>query len=177
MENINDNMENINDNMENINDNMENINIVWIESDVPKDLPVRQVYGFFFDSNGKILLQDDDGRYNLPGGKPEGSESYVETLRREALEESQVTFDEVHYLGFLRVENDLTYRPGTAYAQVRLNARIKELLPTAIDPATGRIYRRVFCLPSEVAKLLAWEDHGVQQVNAAQRLASRKSWI
>lgn len=43
----------------------------WIESEVPIGLEVRQVYGFIFSPDGRILLLEDEGRYSLPGGKPE----------------------------------------------------------------------------------------------------------
>ena len=36
----------------------------WIESKLPRGLEVRQVYGFIFSSDGRILLLEDEGRFN-----------------------------------------------------------------------------------------------------------------
>ena len=40
----------------------------WVDSIVPTSLEVRQIYGFIFNSDGRVLLLEDDGHFNLPGG-------------------------------------------------------------------------------------------------------------
>ena len=56
------------------------ISYKWFTSEVPQSLEIRQVYGFVFDLDGRILLLEDKGIFNLPGGKPENGESMSETL-------------------------------------------------------------------------------------------------
>jgi 8-oxo-dGTP pyrophosphatase MutT (NUDIX family) len=100
---------------------------------VPEDLPVRQVYGIAFSNDGRILLRIEDGKYKLTGGRPESGESFEETLLREYVEELNVNLVEAHYLGYLLVEED-----GNKYAQVRMIARIKDILENHIDIATEK---------------------------------------
>ena len=64
--------------------------LTWIEELVQTRLPIQQVYGFIFDSSCRILVLDDELRYDLPDGKPQYDESLLETLIREVLEESQL---------------------------------------------------------------------------------------
>lgn len=123
------------------------MNITWHSGPVPPGLAVRQVYGYLLDHGGRVLLQDDLGRLNLPGGKPEPTDgNAVVTLVREVQEESQVVITSPTYLGYRKVEGigfrDISGPPGT-YAEVRILARIAEFLPPAPDPGTGRTYRRL----------------------------------
>jgi ADP-ribose pyrophosphatase YjhB (NUDIX family) len=146
-----------------------------MESAVPDGLPVRQVSGFCFDGEGRILLIDDGGQFGLPGGKPEEHERFDETMRREALEEAQVVLGEVRFLGYQRVEGDLGLMDGTPYAQIRAIAQIAEILPSAPDPASGRVYRRFLCPASVVAGMLRWGKAADTQAAAACRLA-QQTW-
>ena len=77
--------------------------IQWFEAEVPNGLTVKQVYGFIFDDHGRILLFEDQGVFNLPGGKPEKDESLFETLTREVLEEVQTIIGNWEYLGYQKV--------------------------------------------------------------------------
>ena len=67
---------------------------------MPKGPETRQVYGFVFNSDGRILFLEDEGMFNLPGGRPENGETMGKTLIREVLEEVQVTIFSPEYLGF-----------------------------------------------------------------------------
>lgn len=60
------------------------------------------------------------------------------TLRREAMEESQVTVAEAVPLGFEEV-----HRSGRPVALVRMVGRIGEFLPRRPDPDGGRLFRRL----------------------------------
>jgi 8-oxo-dGTP diphosphatase len=64
----------------------------WHEAPVPPSLEITQVYGYLLcPSTGRVLVQDDDGVFNLPGGTPESYDAdLVATLVREAFEENQV---------------------------------------------------------------------------------------
>ena len=137
--------------------------VSWIEADVPAQLQVLQVYGFIFDLSGRILVQDDEGHYNLPGGKPYEGETFVETLTREAAEESQVRFNWTNYLGYQHIQGD------EEFAQVRYAALLDLLLPAAPDHASGRQYGRLWVPPMAVNALLGWGESGTMQVEAAVR--------
>jgi hypothetical protein len=44
----------------------------WHEAPVPDGLEVTQVYGYLLRPlTGRVLVQDDDGTWNLPGGTPQ----------------------------------------------------------------------------------------------------------
>ena len=140
--------------------------VSWIEADVPAQVLVLQVYGFIFDLSGRILVQDDKGHYNLPGGKPNKGETFVETLIREAAEESQVRFNWTHYLGYQHVQGD------EEFAQVRYAALLDHLSPAAPDPSRGKQYGRLWVPPMEVNALLGWGDSGRLQVESAVKAMS-----
>jgi ADP-ribose pyrophosphatase YjhB (NUDIX family) len=140
--------------------------VTWIDVDVPAHLPVLQVYGFIFDLNGRILVQDDERHYNLPGGKPHEGESFVETLTREASEESQVKFNWTKYLGYQLVQGE------EEFAQVRYAALLDHVLPAAMDPAGGRQYGRLWVPPMAVNALLGWGESGMLQIEGAVRAVS-----
>ena len=139
----------------------------WFEAVVPVGLEVRQVYGFIFSTDGRILVLEDEGNFNLPGGKPEYSESVGETLARESLEEGQVIIGTADYLGYQCIEGE------EHFAQVRLVASIEHFLPSDKDPSTGRQYQRLLVPPSELNELLRWEASGNQQVVSAIVAASK----
>lgn len=139
----------------------------WFEAVVPVGLEVRQVYGFIFSMDGRILVLEDEGKFNLPGGKPENSENVDETLVRESLEEGQVIIGTADYLGYQCVQGE------EHFAQVRLVASIEHFLPSNKDPSTGRQYQRLLVPPIELNELLRWEESGNQQVASAIAAASR----
>jgi 8-oxo-dGTP pyrophosphatase MutT (NUDIX family) len=90
----------------------------WHEAPVPAGLEITQVYGWLLcPQTGRVLVQDDEGVFNLPGGTPEPEDAdLVATLVREAFEENQVRVGATAYLGYQEV-----HRPGRApYAQVRM---------------------------------------------------------
>ena len=141
----------------------------WNVEQVPEGLRVRQVYGFLFDTEGRVLVQDDHGYFNLPGGKPEAGEDFQATLFREAVEESQVEVGTAAYLGYVRVEE-----PDTEpYAQVRMTAQITRFLDRAPDVSTGRLLRRLMTPVDKAPGLLDWGDIGFAQADVAADVARR----
>jgi ADP-ribose pyrophosphatase YjhB (NUDIX family) len=51
---------------------------------------------------GVVLISNDGERWGWPGGRPEGDESWEQTLRREVLEETCAIVGEARLLGFCR---------------------------------------------------------------------------
>ncbi|MCP2261649.1 NUDIX domain-containing protein [Streptoalloteichus tenebrarius] len=145
----------------------------WVEQwPPPPTPPIRQVYGVVFHgSSGAVVIQDDAGRYNLPGGTPEpGDADLVATLRRECYEESQLVLADWRPVGYQLVSND-----DSVYVQVRYAALLAHADPVAVDPCTGRAYGRVLVSPTDAAALLGWGERGVAQV-AAATAAAVKAW-
>jgi len=140
---------------------------------VPEGLGVTQVYGYLLcPRTGRVLVQDDAGMFNLPGGTPEAWDAdLVATLVREAFEENQVRVGATAYLGYQEVR-----RPGRApYAQVRMAGVIEEFAPRAPDPDGGRVYRRLMTSFDAAPGVLGWGDPAVLQARAAARVA-RARW-
>jgi 8-oxo-dGTP pyrophosphatase MutT (NUDIX family) len=145
----------------------------WHETPVPAGLEITQVYGYLLcPRTGRVLVQDDGGVFNLPGGTPEPEDAgLVATLAREAFEENQVRVGATAYLGYQEV-----HRPGRApYAQVRMAGVIQEFAPRAPDPDGGRVYRRLMTSLAAAPGVLGWGPPAVAQARAAGRVA-RQQW-
>jgi 8-oxo-dGTP diphosphatase len=107
----------------------------WHEAPVPDGLEITQVYGYLLCSQtGRVLVRDDEGTWNLPGGTPEAWDAdLAATLVREAFEENQVRVGATAYVGYQEV-----HRAGRVpYAQVRMAGVIEEFAPRAPDPDGG----------------------------------------
>jgi len=52
--------------------------------------------------NAVVLISSDGKRWGWPGGRPEGDESWEQTLRREVLEEACAIVGDARLLGFCR---------------------------------------------------------------------------
>ena len=146
----------------------------WYEAPVPEKLEVTQVYGYLMcPQTGRMLVQDDEGVWNLPGGTPEEWDAdLVATLVRESFEENQVRVGQTAYLGYQEV-----HRPGRApYAQVRMAGVIDEFAPRAPDPDGGRVYRRLMTSLEAAPDVLGWGEPAVLQARAAARVA-REQWL
>jgi 8-oxo-dGTP diphosphatase len=141
----------------------------WHTEAVPEELPVRQVYGFLFAPDGRLLIRVDGTKHSLPGGRPEPGElKYADILRRETLEEVTLDIDDPHYLGYQRVNDGVT-----PYAQVRMVSTITMVHTSAPDPDNGRTYRRLLIHPADAGERLNWGETGhLQAVAAANAAAS-----
>jgi 8-oxo-dGTP diphosphatase len=146
------------------------VSYAWHEAPVPPVLEITQVYGYLLcPDTARVLVQDDDGVFNLPGGTPEPCDSgLVATLVREAFEENQVRVDEAIYLGYQEVR-----RPGRpAYAQVRMTGLIRAFEARRPDPDGGRTYRRLMTSLADAPDVLGWGEPAVAQARAAARVAA-----
>ncbi|MGH9629293.1 MAG: NUDIX hydrolase, partial [Bryobacteraceae bacterium] len=69
-------------------------------------VPAGKAHGanaFCVTADGGVLLISNDGqRWGWPGGRPEGDESWEQTLRREILEEACAIVTHPRHLGFCR---------------------------------------------------------------------------
>ena len=143
----------------------------WIKEEVPSNLIVKQVYGIVFSNDKRIILQFDDNKYNLTGGKPLIEETYEETLKREYIEELNIEVDDLCYLGYLLVEEE-NIKP---YAQVRLIGKIKNIYEKRPDIDNGKQYERFLSNLGNVKKYLNYDgDAGNIMIDDAINLADSK---
>ncbi len=147
------------------------VQYAWVKEAVPKEILVKQVYGIVFSSEGNVILRVENDKYKLTGGRPEIDDNdFSDTLRREYLEELNIELEDLHYLGYLLVEEE-----QKKYAQVRMIAKIKNIGDIKPDIDNGKIYRRFMAKQINVKKYLNYQDlAGNQLINDAINLANEK---
>lgn len=135
----------------------------WEKGSVPAGMEVRQVYGIFFDRQGRVLLRIESSKYKLTGGRPERNDpDYYATLRRELREEANCTVGELRMVGYQRVDEEDGTLP---YAQIRMTGIIEEIGKARPDPdKPGWVYGRAFVSPLRAAVLLNWGQVGLNQI-------------
>ena len=137
------------------------VTFTWIdlknEGDLKKYSPLTQAYAICYNDNGEALILDQkgNGTWTLPGGTVESGEAPVETLKREVMEEADITITDIKLLGVQKVKSDKPTHYETRYV-----AKIKELLPQTIDPAKGRVHERKFVPVSQINDHLKWGQTG-----------------
>lgn len=146
------------------------VKFTWVKDLVPEKLPVKQVYGIAFSDDGRVILRIEDDQYKLTGGRPENAETFEETLKREYIEELNVELEDIHYLGYLFVEDN-----ADKYAQVRMIAKIKSIHDCHADPATGKTYGRELVPEAKLKEYLNYSDSaGNEMIDDAMSLAKEK---
>ncbi|MFQ6199221.1 NUDIX hydrolase [Streptomyces sp. NPDC000405] len=137
----------------------------WHAGPVPTELPVRQVWGWLFSEDGRVLvlIGQDTGSACLPGGTVEPGDhgDPARTLRREAWEEARVRISDPLRLGYL---HDDTI--GRHCARARYAAVIRDWEPPSLDEATGQIYTRLLATPEQAAQLFDWGGQAAPQLAA-----------
>lgn len=99
------------------------------------DLPEGQRHGsagICVTENGEVVLITQNGKHwDFPGGRPEGSESWEETLRREVREEACVEVTEARLLGFHRGECIRRHEKGLVLVRSLwlANVQLQEWVP------------------------------------------------
>jgi len=132
----------------------------WInDSDVDKYQPCTQAYGICFDKEGRILVIDNKGLISIPGGTPEAGETPMAALKRELVEEADITVSRVIPLGVQRVgEADQPDKPP--YYQYRFVCLIDEIMPQTPDPDNGITHPRFFYPSEEITQYVKWGTPG-----------------
>jgi ADP-ribose pyrophosphatase YjhB (NUDIX family) len=140
--------------------------------EVPVEVPVRRVAVFVFDTQGRVALVEDEGRFGLPGGRPEPGEegAWEATARREVAEEIAVTLTEPAYLGWLAT----TDADGRIGADVRMIARLDRVLPPGRDPSSGRDWARLLVVPHRALVVLRGRDRPPRMIVDAVDDAERR---
>ncbi len=96
-----------------------------------KNIPVTQVFTFCKDKLGKFCIVRDrgEGYFSLPGGGCELGESPEDCLRRELLEEAQITCKNVKFLGSILIELSKDGRLVSKFQHLRYLADVDILKP------------------------------------------------
>ncbi|UKI13496.1 MAG: hypothetical protein L6V84_05385 [Oscillospiraceae bacterium] len=92
------------------------------------------------------------------------------TLRREVLEEINVTISEPIMLGYQKVDEGDNSPP---FAQVRMLALIDWIGDVRPDTANGKTYNRILVSPRRAIELLQWGIAGAEQIIAAMKMAAK----
>ncbi len=146
----------------------------WYNQPVPDAMAVKQVHGVLVTCDGRVLVRWKSGEPRLTGGRPENDETWEETLRREALEESSVCLGEMGYLGYQVPE-------GENYAQVRMVALIEEILPAEPDPDRDNnwVYGRELMPVSEARKCFgqSFGEIGEVLIDRTAEVAEARRWF
>ncbi len=72
---------------------------------LPADLPVSTPLTFAFIGHNLVLTKKKNGWWDILGGKPKRQESWIEGLKREALEEAGVVIDHISVVGYIVADN------------------------------------------------------------------------
>ena len=139
---------------------------VWHGGAVPDDLRIKQAWVWVFAPDGRVVVYlDTNGQVGLPGGTLEPFEHRdpVAAAVREVREETQIDVTAPVHLGYVRDD-----RPGREpVARVRMAAAIDRIGPSAVDPATGTVHRRLLVPPRLIAELCGWGAGAAGQTAAA----------
>ena len=111
---------------------------------------------FCVTADGQVVLISNDGvRWGWPGGRPEGDESWEQTLRREILEEACAVVNSARLLGFCRSVCLSGPEKGLVLVRSIWRAEI-ELMPW--EPRFEIAYRRP--VPPHELLLHLWMEEG-----------------
>src|SRR5262245_57108491 len=120
----------------------------------PREL-TTQVYGVCFTEHRKIVLvTTGDGRWNLPGGRPEQDETLEAALDREVWEEARARVVRAQYIGCQQVEDPDSLDGPALYYQARYWARVEIYPFKALFETTDR----KLIDPDEFLDSLFWGD-------------------
>jgi len=142
------------------------VRLTWYPGNNLEDFkPFNQVYAVCFNDEGKILIQSLPGQsWSLAGGTVETGESAEETLRREVVEEADVTIKNLILLGGHRVQyvdgDNPNKAKGNDFFQLRYYCEVDEVLPQTPDPDNGHFHERKFVSPEEINDYLNWGTIG-----------------
>lgn len=118
--------------------------------------------GVCFTDGGEVVLISRDGYgWGLPGGRPEGDERWVDTLRREVLEEACATVVEARLLGFGRSRCVRGHEAGLVLVRSMWSAKV-ELAPWA--PTFEIPHRRVVPAAEAVDAMALSDDSGLDRI-------------
>ena len=138
----------------------------WIPSEeVSKFIPFKQIYGIVFNDKSEVLvISEEPGKWQIPGGTPEYGETSEQTITREFIEEADVTLKNIKFIGAQKIEyfdqDNPNKEEGNLFYQLRFVADVDKILPQTPDPDGGNIHPRKFVNFNELTKYVNWGDIG-----------------
>ena len=106
-----------------------------------------------------VLISNDGERWGWPGGRPEGDESWEQTLRREILEESCSIVTDARLLGFCRSACLSGQEKDRVLVRSIWRAEV-ELLPW--NPRFEIPHRRI--VPADEVSAHLWMEDGFERI-------------
>ena len=117
---------------------------------------------------GKILIVkiNKDKKWCLLGGSPEPEDrSWIDTLKREVLEEANVEIENIIPLGYQNAV--FLDESNSDHQQLRYFATVKKTLPQTKDPAYNSVPKRKFIEPKDFLKYCPWGKTGKAMIEKA----------
>lgn len=131
---------------------------------------IKQANGILFNDEGKILIVNIIGNWQLPGGHIEKGESCEEALKREIREEADVEINNITPLGYLKVNEIKDGLLKPEFIQVYYFARIIKLNKQTIDPAHNKIPERKLIKPEKFTDYITWGNIGKEIINKSKKI-------
>lgn len=153
------------------------VTVTWLKTDdLEQYKPCFQAYSVVFNDKGQILLIQEKDKWKIPGGTPEEGETAEQALRRELIEEADVTVSNILPLGVQKVEypNNPSTTQGDVFYQYRYICLLDELHEPSPDPATGLTHPRMFVPADEVTRYVEWGTVGQSMFTDAIKLYKQK---
>jgi ADP-ribose pyrophosphatase YjhB (NUDIX family) len=134
--------------------------IAWLPPAATPDGIAHGANAFYVTADNRVVLISDDGeRWGWPGGRPEGDESWEQTLRREVLEEACAAVVDARLLGFTRAVCITGPEQGLVLARSIWMAEV-ELMPW--EPRFEIAHRRMVPAAEILAHL--WMEEGFEPI-------------
>ena len=124
---------------------------LWNEGGEIPQQDVSQVSGYVFNDKGELLIVKSKN-WTIPGGHPEVGETYIETLKREIMEEAMLDIDNIKYLGNVRVTDLET---NEVKHQLRFTASVASIYDFIKEFETSE---RIFIEPLKLASYIPWAN-------------------
>ena len=148
---------------------------IWHNEAIPSELAIKQVHAVLVTRDQRILVRIKNGSYRLTGGHPEAQDAdFKATIRREASEEADVEVDRIDYIGYQEVFDGAEH-----YAQMRVVARVAEILPATPDPDRrgSWTYGRKLITPDEARKELPFGEINQPLIDSAVKIALAQNYF
>lgn len=135
------------------------VEFIWHENKILDCIFMHQVYGFILDDKKRVVLvrDKDELRFTLPGGSIEPSESPIEAMIRECMEEAQFELKNIKLLGSLEVFDPESKNPDLRHHQeIRFFARAAEVKPFVPEKDGFETVERIFVAPEDLPEHVHW---------------------
>lgn len=132
---------------------------------------VKQVYGYLFDDEGRLLIVNPNSSWRLPGGGvEEKDDSYEDTLIRESMEEADAEIENLVPMGYIKVIPLEKNSQEEVHYLLRYVGKVVKLNEQTIDEAIGEIGERKFIDPKNFLDYIDWGNLGMDILDYAMEV-------